>query len=223
MLGTCQHSAIGIAGTVAASASHGAACILILFVAALMGHFAQSNQEITMSFIRSAALIAAICTVALAALSPIARAHSYKIGELEIGHPWTRATPPGAQVAGGFLTITNKGATADRLISATFTQSSTTEVHEMAIEGGVMKMRELPKGLEIKPGETLALKPGGFHLMFMNTTRALVVDERLKGTLVFEKAGSVDVEFKVESMGFKGSNANDTEHQHHNHAPVKTQ
>ena len=176
-----------------------------------------------MSFTPRAALVAALCALALAAFSPVAKAHSYKIGELEIGHPWTRATPPGATVAGGFLTITNKGTTPDRLVSATFTQSTSTEVHEMAMDGGVMKMRELVKGLEIKPGEKLELKPGGFHLMFMNTSRALAVDERLKGTLVFEKAGRVEVEFKVESMGFKGSNANDNGHSHHNHAPVKTQ
>jgi periplasmic copper chaperone A len=176
-----------------------------------------------MSFTRSAALFAAICTLTIAALSPVACARDFKLGELEIGHPWTRATPPGAQVAGGYLTITNKGTTGDRLISATFSQSKSTELHEMAMEGGVMKMREMPKGIEINPGQKLELKPGGFHLMFMNTTKPLMLDESLKGTLVFEKAGSVEIEFKVESMGAKASGTKANEHKHHNHAPAKTQ
>ena len=166
-----------------------------------------------MYFTRRAALIAATCTIALAFLAPDARAHGYKIGELEIGHPWTRATPPSAKVAGGFLTITNKGNQPDRLISATFDGSTSTEVHEMTHEGGVMKMRELPKGLEIKPGETVELKPGGFHLMFIGLKSDLKEKERLKGTLVFEKAGKIEVDFAVEAIGARGGNAQE----HHNH------
>jgi periplasmic copper chaperone A len=131
---------------------------------------------------------------------------------LEIGHPWTRATPPSAKVAGGFLTITNKGATEDRLLSATFVGSTSTEVHEMAHEGGVMTMRELPKGLVIKPGEKVELRPGGFHLMFMNLRSGLKQDERIKGELVFEKAGRLEVEFKVEAIGHRPADA--AVHQH---------
>jgi periplasmic copper chaperone A len=165
-----------------------------------------------MSFTTRAALFAAITTLALAIFGPASFAHGYKIGDLEIGHPWTRATPPSAKVAGGFLTIKNNGTSEDRLLSATFVGSSTTEVHEMAHEGGVMKMRELPKGFIIKPGEKVELRPGGFHLMFMNLRGDLKQDERLKGELVFEKAGRVEVEFKVESMGHKPKDA--TEHTH---------
>ncbi len=170
-----------------------------------------------MSFTRRAALIAASSTILLAAFAPSVRAHGYKLGDLEIGHPWTRATPPSARVAGGFLKITNKGTVADRLLSATFTGSGTTEVHEMAHEGGVMRMRELPNGLEIKPGETVELKPGGFHLMFIGLKAALAEKERLKGELVFERAGRIEVDFAVEGMGARGG-----EHDHHGHAPAKT-
>jgi copper(I)-binding protein len=88
----------------------------------------------------------------------------------------------------------------------------------MAHEGGVMKMRELPKGIEIKPGETVELKPGGFHLMFIGLKSGLKEKERLKGTLVFEKAGTIEVDFAVESMGARGGNAQE----HHNHG-AKTQ
>lgn len=155
-----------------------------------------------MSFTKYAALIAA-AAIALALLSPTVHAHDYTVADLEISHPWSRATPPSAKVAGGFLTITNKGKTADRLLSATFEGSHTVEVHEMAHEGGVMRMRELPKGLEIRPGEKVELQPGGFHLMFMNLKDALKENDTLKGALVFEKAGRVEVEFKVEAIGYR--------------------
>ncbi len=174
-----------------------------------------------MSFTRRAALAAALSTVAIAALTPLANAHGFKIGDLEIGHPWTRATPPSARVAGGYLNITNKGAGADRLLFATFTQSASTEVHEMAHEGGIMKMRELPKGIEIKPGERIDLRPGGFHLMFMDLRAGLKEGDTVNGTLVFEKAGRIDVGFKVESMRYRPKDA-DAEHDHSAHG-TKTQ
>jgi periplasmic copper chaperone A len=170
-----------------------------------------------MSFTRRAAIIAASSTIILAAIAPAVRAHGYKLGDLEIGHPWTRATPPSARVAGGYLKITNKGQAADRLLSATFTGSATTEVHEMAHQGGVMTMRELPKGLEIRPGETVELKPGGFHLMFIGLKAGLKEKDALRGELVFEKAGRIEVEFAVEAIGARGG-----EHDHHGHAPART-
>ena len=154
----------------------------------------------------------ALTTIALALFGPAVFAHGYKIGDIEIGHPWTRATPPSAKVAGGYLTITNKGTTEDRLLSATFIGSATTEVHEMAHENGVMKMRELPKGIIIKAGEKIELRPGGFHLMFINLNLGLKQDETIKGVLVFEKAGRVEVEFKVESMGHRPKG--ESEHNH---------
>jgi periplasmic copper chaperone A len=169
-----------------------------------------------MSFSRRVAIVAAIATLAIAALTGLSHAHSYKLGDIEIGHPWSRATPPSARVAGGFLIITNNGTTPDRLVSATFAGSATTEVHEMAHEGGVMKMRELPKGLEIKPGQKVELKPGGFHLMFMGLSAGLKENDRLKGVLVFEKAGRIEVEFKVEGLGYKPKDGV-AEHDHSNH------
>jgi periplasmic copper chaperone A len=162
-----------------------------------------------MSIFRTAALAA---TLAFATLSA-AMAHGYTLGDLVIGHPWTRATAPAAKVAGGYLTVENKGAQPDRLLSASFAGSSTVEVHEMSMDGGVMRMRELPKGLEIKPGAKIELKPGGYHLMFMGLTDGLKQGESLKGVLVFERAGRIEVEFKVEAIGARG------EHDHSGHAP----
>jgi periplasmic copper chaperone A len=173
----------------------------------------------SVSFTRRAALFAASATLAIAAMSGFSHAHEYKVGSLQIGHPWTRATVPSARVAGGYLTITNNGTAPDRLLSASFAGSTSTEVHEMAHEGGVMKMRELPKGVEIKPGQKVELRPGGFHLMFVGLAAGLKENDRLKGVLVFEKAGRVEVDFKVESIGYKpGSGAAEYDHSAHGHS-----
>ena len=125
----------------------------------------------------------------------------YKVGSLTIEAPWARATPGGAKVAGGYMKITNNGKEPDRLIGGTVPFAGRFEVHEMSVEGGIMKMRELSKGLEIKPGQTVELKPGGYHVMFMELKSGLKEGEVVKGTLVFEKAGKVDVEYKVGPIG----------------------
>lgn len=138
----------------------------------------------------------------------------YKAGSLAIEAPWARATPGGAKVAGGFMKITNASKEPDRLIGGTVPFANRFEVHEMAMDGGVMKMRELAKGLEIKPGETVELKPGGYHLMFMDLKSGLKEGQTVKGTLMFEKAGKVDVEFKVGPIG-GGSPKGGGGHSHH--------
>lgn len=130
-----------------------------------------------------------------------ASAYDYKVGNLEIDRPWSRATPKGAKVASGYLKITNGGSTPDRLVGGTFASSRAVELHEMSVERGVMKMRELKEGLEIKPGATVELKPGSYHLMFTDLSRALAKGERVKGTLMFEQAGTVEVEYTVEAIG----------------------
>jgi hypothetical protein len=134
-----------------------------------------------------------------------AHARDYLIGALKIGHPWTRATPGGARVAGGFMTITNTGAEADRLIGGSVERAAIFEIHEMAMDGGVMTMRALAGGLEIRPGETVTLKPGGYHAMFIDIRQRFVEGQNVKGELVFEKAGKIAVEFKVEALGSSGA------------------
>lgn len=128
-------------------------------------------------------------------------AHEYKFGAIEIGHPWARATPRGAPVGGGFLKITNKGNAPDRLVGGSAAFAGRFELHEMKMDGGVMRMRPLPGGLEIKPGETVELKPGSLHVMFVDLKQPLQKGERVKGTLVFEKAGTVEIEYVVEALG----------------------
>jgi copper(I)-binding protein len=142
-------------------------------------------------------LLAAILAFAATAAS----AHEYKAGSLQIQHPWSRATPKGATVAGGYMKIVNTGSTPDRLVGGSTEAAPKFEIHEMSMQGGVMKMRMLPKGLEIKPGQTVELKPGGYHLMFVGISAPLQQGKPVKGTLEFEKAGKVEVEYAVEAIG----------------------
>ncbi|MCX5512494.1 hypothetical protein C3941_04645 [Kaistia algarum] len=130
-------------------------------------------------------------------------AHEFKIGSIEIEHPWTRATPPGAAVGGGYVEITNDGDTADRLVSATADIAGRVEIHEMKVEDGVMKMAPLPDGVPIPAKETVKLAPGGYHIMFMQLKGPLKKGDKIPGTLTFEKAGTVKVEFAVEAIGAK--------------------
>lgn len=127
-------------------------------------------------------------------------AHKFEKNGITVGHPWARATPEGMTAGAGYLKITNTGKDADKLLSGTFENAKATEFHEMKDEGGVMKMRAL-SGVEIKPGETLIFAPGGNHLMFMGLSKPVVPGTVYKGTLTFEKAGSIDVEFKAEPVG----------------------
>ena len=127
-------------------------------------------------------------------------AWSAHAADISFVHPWARATPPGAQVGAGYVTLQNKGA-ADRLVSATVDVVDHVEIHEMSMDGGVMKMRRLPSGLELPAGKSVELKPGGYHLMLMGLKQPLKVGETVKATMTFEKAGAVPVELKVEPMG----------------------
>jgi periplasmic copper chaperone A len=128
-------------------------------------------------------------------------AHSYKLGSLEIGHPWARATPPTAPTAGGFLSVTNTGTVSDRLISVSSPAAETVQIHEMKMEGNVMRMREYEGGLEIAPGATVTLAPGNLHLMMMGLKAPFKQGEKVPMTLVFEKAGKIDVELMVVPIG----------------------
>lgn len=126
-----------------------------------------------------------------------ASAQEFKAGALVINQPWSRATAGGAKVGAGYMTITNNGSQPDRLVGGSLPQAEKVEVHEMRLENNVMTMRPVPGGLEIKPGQTVKLEPGGYHVMFMQLKEPLKQGEVLKGELTFEKAGTVSVEYKV--------------------------
>ncbi|MCJ8141999.1 copper chaperone PCu(A)C [Ancylobacter sp. A5.8] len=150
-----------------------------------------------------AAILAA--ALILFAAQPVL-AHGFKVGEIEIGHPWARMTPAGAKVGGGYVGIHNEGKEPDTLVSASAEVADHVEIHEMAVTDGVMKMRMLSEGLPIPAGGEVKLAPGGYHLMLMGLKQPLKEGESFKGTLTFAKAGTVDVVFKVEGMaGPKGA------------------
>jgi hypothetical protein len=151
--------------------------------------------------VRSRVLCVSALLATLACVSGAARAHDFRIGSIEIEHPWTRATPKGATIAGGYVKLTNTGREADRLIGGSLPVAGRFEIHQMTMNNGVMQMRPVSGGLEIKPGESVELKPGSYHLMFLDLKQPLVQKQSVKGTLVFEKAGAAEIEYTVEPIG----------------------
>jgi periplasmic copper chaperone A len=144
--------------------------------------------------------------LALALSAAPALAQEFKGGDIVIEQPWARATPKGAEVGSGYLTIQNKGAAPDRLTggSADF---ATVEVHQMSSANGVSQMRELKDGLAIPAHGSVGFSPGGYHLMFTHLTHPLTKGESVKATLNFEHAGPIDVEFSVMGIGASGTGA----------------
>jgi periplasmic copper chaperone A len=132
-----------------------------------------------------------------------APAEEFKAGDIVIDGAWARATPKGAEVGAGYLTIYNNGATPERLIGGA-ADFAHVEVHEMSNEGGVMKMRELKDGLAIPAHGSVTLAPGGYHFMFTGLKKPLAAGDTLKATLNFEHAGAVPVEFPVRPIGASG-------------------
>jgi periplasmic copper chaperone A len=144
-------------------------------------------------------LVSALFLTALAA-APL-RAQEVKAGDLSITQAWSRATPGGAKIGVGYLTIENKGSAPDRLTSVSAEVAGKVEVHEMAMNNGVMTMRPLDKGLIIDPGKTVKLAPGGSHLMLFDLKNPLKQGDKVPLTLEFEKAGKVKLSLDVQSLG----------------------
>lgn len=132
------------------------------------------------------------------------RADEVKAGGLVITQAWSRATPGGAKVGGGYLTIENKGTAPDRLLGGSSDVSAKVQVHQMSMNNGVMTMRPVDGGLVIEPGKTVKLTPGGLHLMLLDLKGPLKQGQKLPITLDFEKAGKVSVVFDVGSIGAMG-------------------
>lgn len=128
-----------------------------------------------------------------------------KAGDLEIGGIWTRAMLPGQPTGGGYFTITNNGKGADRLLSISTPDAGRAEIHSMTMKDNVMVMRPVEGGLDIPAGGTVALKPGHFHLMFMDVKKPFREGDTIPVTLEFEKAGKVEIEMPVEAANAKGA------------------
>ena len=140
-------------------------------------------------------LLVTMCAAIGIALSGTAIAQNASVGSIKIENGYTRATAPGQQVAGGFLKIENKGA-ADQLISASSPAAGEVQLHEMAMDGNVMRMRQV-KDIALPANGVVELKPGGLHLMFMNIKAPLTVGETVPVKLKFAKAGEVEVRLSV--------------------------
>lgn len=165
---------------------------------------------------RSAARATALSGIFFA-MTMASQAHEFKVGEIEIDHPWSRATPEGARVAAGYMVLKNNGAEADRLVSITSEISGRAEIHEMSInEQGVMTMRPLADGIEIPAGGEVALEPGSYHIMFMDIQNGLKEGDRFSGKLTFETAGEIEVEYAVDAIG-GGSGGHDDHGAHGGH------
>ncbi|MDZ3830457.1 MAG: copper chaperone PCu(A)C [Sphingopyxis sp.] len=139
---------------------------------------------------------AALAASLFAAATPLL-AQLVTAGPLRIDQPWSRQTAPGQKAGGGFLNITNQGRIDDRLIAASSPIANEVQIHRMTVEDGVMKMRQMTDGLALPAGKTVALKPGGYHLMFMGLKRPLELGDNIPVTLRFQRQGAVTVRFKV--------------------------
>lgn len=129
-----------------------------------------------------------------------AMAASTAQAQVEIEKPWARATAPGAEVAGGYMTIRNRGNSADRLVGASSSTAARVEMHVHVREGEVMKMRQVP-AYDVPANGSFELKPGGAHLMFVRIARPFKEGDKVPVTLRFENAGEVSAEFRVGRLG----------------------
>ena len=143
-------------------------------------------------------MLIAVASVAFVVSSPAA-AH-----DITAGQAWSRATPKGAKVAGGYLTIENRGMQPDRLLSASSGAAAKVEIHQMSMQDGIMTMRPLDDGLAIPPDTTVTLVPGGDHIMFIGLTAPFEEDQRIPVSLNFERAGKIETIFEIGSVGAKG-------------------
>ena len=148
---------------------------------------------------RTLAVASAVVSALNVALPALAA--DYDIGSIHISSPWARATPKGAATGAAYLTITNKGAALDRMTCVSSDVSAQCQIHTMTMDKGVMQMRPVEGGLEIKPGETVTLKPAASHVMLVDLKRRLEQGKTVEATLQFEKAGTVKVEFPIAAIG----------------------
>lgn len=131
---------------------------------------------------------------------PARATHEYRLDTLRIDHPFARATPPGARSGAVYFTIDNAGATAERLIRASTPVAAAVALHQMAFDGGVMRMRAVPS-VELLPGSRFDFAPTGYHLMLLDLKQPLKVGERFPLTLTFAHGGSILISVWVEGMG----------------------
>jgi hypothetical protein len=152
-------------------------------------------------------LAVGLAVASMQLLSASVQAADYDIGSIHITQPWARATPKGASAGAAYMTITNNGKALDRVSCLSSDVSARCQIHTMTMDNGVMKMRPVEGGLEIKPGETVTLKPSSLHVMLIDLKHPLEQGKTVKATLKFENAGTIDVEYPVAAIGAAAPNA----------------
>ena len=150
--------------------------------------------------IKHIAVVVSLCAAGAA------YAADYKVGTIAIDHPWARPTVEGTKTGAAYLLLANKGTAPDKLVSASSPVAGKTQIHQTTDEGGVMKMHEVAGGIELVPGATVALKPGGYHIMLLDLKQTLNEGRHIPLTLTFAKAGSIDVEVDVEKKSGEQKN-----------------
>lgn len=149
---------------------------------------------------KRAALLILVLNFLTVSFSTSALAHEYRIGQINIDHPWSRPTPPGTTMGVGYLTITNSGGAAITLIHAQSPAAEKVTIHETLSKNGLMRMQPLKEGLRIPAGETVELKPHSYHLMLEKLKGALEEGQQIPLTLVFDGGREVRVELLVEPL-----------------------
>ena len=151
----------------------------------------------------NATMARGLVAVVAAALAPMMPAHAadYDVGPMHISQPWARATPKGATTGALYMTITNTGKTPDKVSCVSSDASARCQIHSTTMDNGVMQMRPVEGGLEIKPGETVTLKPGAIHMMLVDLKHPLEQGKTVKASVKFDTAGALDVDCPVVAIG----------------------
>ncbi|WP_157959855.1 copper chaperone PCu(A)C [Devosia submarina] len=139
-----------------------------------------------------------IVIAAFLAFAPTAQAHDFTAGTIFIDHPMIEEAPPNAPVIGGYVTLHNNGGTDDRLIQIESSAAEKVEIHKTTVTDGIARMQPLTEGLTIPAGDIVWLGDDGTHAMFVKPAKRYQVGDEVPATLVFEKAGRIDITFKVE-------------------------
>jgi hypothetical protein len=161
---------------------------------------------------------AALAVLLLAGAGAVC-AHEFSAKGVSVVHPWARATPGGATIGAAYLEIKAAPGTSDRLVGARSPVAGRAEIHTHIVEGDVMRMRRV-ESLPLPPGGSRVLGPSGDHVMLFDLQRPLEEGDLIKLTLIFEKAGEIEVDANVEPLGAKGPHGFDGQpgHEHDSHA-----
>jgi periplasmic copper chaperone A len=166
-----------------------------------------SHKTLCKSVERFGMKLRSLLVVAAMFFSAQSFAHEYRIGDMYIDHPYARASMPGQTSGGAYLTLENKSSSADSLVSVKTTAANLVEMHTMSMENNVMRMREI-SSIDLKPGEKITMQPGkSYHLMLLGLKAPLKAGDKLPLTLIFKKAGKVELAVSVEDARSAGANS----------------